>query len=189
MLYKAIPQSRATTKLLASMCLAVVLSGCSSIDTQDQYNSETPAVANKANCQSLATLFRESNYNFEQIRYNPSYKDKITLWKTRYQLIENSCQIWQWGDKYSYVCSATFPDRETAHEAYERAQALINQCESNETTDDWYEKQEMLEGRGEETQYLYHGNVRGALRKVNTSGLFKNSWSVYFFIDSPSLLK
>ncbi len=74
------------------------------------------------------------------------------------------------------------------NQAYELAQTFINQCLS-ENPGGWYERQGVLDGRGEETQYLLEEQVRGSLRKMNSPGLFKDSWSVYFWIDSPSMLR
>ncbi len=171
--------------------LVAMISGCSSLASKDSSTTGTSS-KDQADCQSLSALFSKSNNNFESIRFRPSYKYKITLWESRYQLIENSCQIWQWGDKYSYVCNKAYPDQETAHQVYEQAQTFINQCLGeipHGGMNGWYEKQGLLEERGEETQYLLEDQVRGTLRKQGTPGLFKDSWSVYFWIDSTSLLR
>ncbi|MGB0360155.1 MAG: hypothetical protein ACPGEF_01915, partial [Endozoicomonas sp.] len=137
MLCSAIPRNIQIR--LSSLSCVLLLTGCGTIDSQKTIDD--PLEVNNTNCQALSTLFNESNHNFELIRYRPSYKDKITLWESHYQLIDHSCEIWQWSNRYSYVCSETYPDETTAHEAYERAQNLINQCESSNTAGYWYEKQ------------------------------------------------
>ncbi|MFK0571989.1 hypothetical protein [Endozoicomonas sp.] len=190
MFWKTVSGKRLGKQCFFMAFVAVLLSGCSSINTKDSTadSSVSSPKGEQADCQSLSTLFSKSNNNFETIRLRPSYKNKITLWDSRYQLIENSCQVWQWSDKYSYVCNKAYPDQETAHQVYQQAQAFINQC-LGDNTEGWYEQQGVLDGRGEETQYLLEGQIRGSLRKMNSPGLFRDSWSVYFWMDSPSMLR
>ncbi|KEI73010.1 hypothetical protein [Endozoicomonas elysicola] len=188
MFWKTVSGKHVGKQFVFMSFLMALLSGCSSLATKDSSTTSPSSEAGQADCQSLSTLFSKSNNNFESIRYRPSYKNKITLWESRYQLIENSCQVWQWGDKYSYVCNEAYPDQETAQQVYQQAQGFINQC-LGENPSGWYEEQGVLEGRGEETQYLFEGQVRGSLRKQSTPGLFRDSWSVYFWIDSPSMLR
>lgn len=168
--------------------IVAMLSGCSSVTHNNSSTTDDASVVDQAGCQSLSTLFSKSDHGFESIRLRPSYNNKVTLWDSHFQLINDSCQIWQWADKYSYVCNKAYPDQEMAHQAYEQAQSFINQCLSDHPNG-WYEQQGVLEGRGEETQYLFEGQVRGSLRKQSTPGLVKDSWSVYFWIDSPSMLR
>ena len=167
--------------------LGLSLFGCAST-SNEATSAHFSAHGEQPSCESLETLFSKSNNNFESIRMRPSYQNKITLWDTKLQLIPNSCEIWQWSDKYSYVCSKTYPDQQTAHDAYEQGQTLINQCLGSNQTQ-WYEKQNVLDGKGEETLYLFNNRVRGSLKKLKVQGLFKDTWSVYFWIDSPSLLE
>ncbi len=181
MFWKTVSGKRLGKQFIFLSFLAVLLSGCSSFSKKDVSSAGLSSEVDQTDCQSLSTLFNKSNNGFESIRLRPSYKNKITLWSSRYQLIANHCQIWQWADKYSYVCNKVYPDQETAHQAYELAQTFINQCLS-ENPGGWYERQGVLDGRGEETQYLLEEQVRGSLRKMNSPGLFKDSWSVYFWI-------
>lgn len=172
--------------------VVALISGCGSFAEKDsstimRVSSETGQV----DCQLISILFSKSNNGFESIRFRPSYESKVTLWDSRYQLIEDSCQIWQSADKYSYVCNKAYPDQETAYKSYEQVQTYINQClgQHPEGWKGWYEKQGILEGREEETQYLFEDQLRGILRKQSTSGFFEGSWSVYFWINSPSMLR
>lgn len=155
-----------------------------------------------ASCKQLEMIFNESGSGFQSLRQKPDYQKKVTFWQSRYQLIEGSCQIWQWSDKFSYVCSKVFPDQESAHGIYQDAGDFINQCLGDSTVEedrsgrsvsgnrsDWFIQQETLENRGEETRYMLGGEVRGSLRKVNTGGAFRDSWTVYFRVDSPAMLK
>ncbi len=188
MFWKTVSGKRLGKPLVFMTFLVALLSGCSAFSSKESPLTGPSSEGVQLDCQSLSTLFSNSNNGFETIRIRPSYKNKITLWDSRYQLIENSCQIWQWSDKYSYVCNKAYPDQETAHQDYQQAQDFINQC-LGENPGGWYEEQGVLEGRGEETQYLFEGQVRGSLRKQSTPGLFRDSWSVYFWIDSPSMLR
>ena len=139
---------------------------------------------NTADCDSLIQLFSNNNEAFETLSFNPSVKRKVTLWESNYQLMNNRCQIWQWADKYSYACNKIYPDQESAHQSYEQIQAHINQC-LGKNPQSWYEQQEFLQGREEETRYLLNKEERGFLKKIKINGLLKDNWSVYFLINSP----
>ena len=102
MFWKTVSGKRLEKSCVFMVFLLALLSGCSSFNTKDspQAGSSVASQENaQANCQSLSTLFSKSNNGFETIRIRPSYKNKITLWDSRYQLIANRCQIWQWSDK------------------------------------------------------------------------------------------
>lgn len=178
----AVHGKKRTQPAVSVIALIALLSGCSSLTT----SQTLPPPAN-ANCQALATLFSQSNGGFQDFRQRPSYRYRVTLWETDYQLLDDSCQIWQWSDKYSYVCSRVFPDQAIADQVYQQAQAHIARC-LNENLLDWSQQQEDLPESGKQVQYLFGGQVRGALKAQNASGLFRDSWSVYFWIDSPPML-
>jgi|GEM_PF-1095225 len=180
-MFPAVHGKKTTTPAVPFIALIALLSGCST-------TSQTLPPPATADCQALTTLFSQSNDGFAELRQRPSYRYRVTLWESRYQLIDDSCQIWQWSDKYSYICSKVFPDQAIADQIYQQAQTHIAGCLS-EGLDDWSQQQEEdVPGQGKQTQYLFGDQVRGALKVQNTPGLFRDSWSVYFWIDSPSML-
>ena len=164
--------------------LAVVLCGCSSVG-EKQVIVNAPLDMGQQ-CASLTEIFNKSLNGFRAIRKDPRYHNKVTRWNTRYHLINGSCDIWQWSDKYSYICSKAVPDNQMADNLYNDANRVINYC-LNESRVPWQQKQTVLDSQGIESRYSIDGLMRGSLRKVNTSGIFKDSWTVYFRVDSPSM--
>lgn len=180
-MFSAVHGKKRTKPAVLAIALIALLSGCSSLTT-----SLTPPAAT-ADCQALATLFSQSNDGFQPLRQQSSYHNQVTLWESRYQLIDDSCQIWQWSDKYSYVCSRVFPDQQVADQVYQQARAHIASCQG-EGSHDWSQQQEDLPEDGKQVQYFFGDQVRGALKAKRITGLFRDSWSVYFWINSPPML-
>ena len=178
----AVHGKKRTQPAVSVIALIALLSGCSSLTT-----SQAPPPPATADCQALATLFSQSHDGFQDLRQRPTYRYRVTLWETDYQLIDDSCQVWQWSDKYSYICSRVFPDQAIADQVYQQARAHIASCQGNALTD-WSLQQGDLPEDGTQVQYIFGDQVRGALRAQKTTGLFRDSWSVYFWINSPPML-
>ena len=175
-----------SSSLLIALC-SVFLAACSYMpESLTQLGSSEP-VEKKAPCQPLQDVFEKSMNGFQVIREKPQYHHKATLWQSRYQLIDNRCEIWQWSDKYSYICSKVMPDQETAETVYQKAAHYISQCLQSSPLD-WKKAALALEGEEQEVQYSVNGRQRGSLKMVNSSGLFRDSWTVYFRVDSPNML-
>ena len=160
--------------------ISSVLVGCAN---QQVVAPSSPDAASTADvCGQLGYLFENSADGFRAIRNKPSFQNKITLWQSVYQPLESKCEIWQWSNRYSYVCSRVLPDEKTAENAYNIASDTIAQCLGPQ----WQQKKVALpDGKGEKTEYLYNGMVRGSTQRVNTKGLFSSDWTVYVLISSP----
>ena len=174
-------------KLSGCLVLAGLLAGCSTPSAKQKLPVTPIAEASiDQQCDQLGEIFNKSINGFRSIREQPRYHNKVTHWQTRYHLINNSCDIWQWSDKYSYICSEVVHDKEMADSLFNEASRIINYC-LNESHIRWQQQQMVLEKQGTETQYSIDGLLRGTLRKVNTSGMFQDSWTIYFRVDSPEL--
>ena len=174
--------------LMTFVAMSVALSGCSTFSQQKQETKPQAATSTdiSAQCEQLTEIFNKSINGFKAIREQPDYHNKVTRWQTRYHLIDNSCDIWQWSDKYSYICSKSVPDQQMADSLYDDAGRIISQCLNNGRLP-WQQKQVILDNQGAEARYSIDGLLRGSLRKVNTGGLFRDSWTVYFRVDSPGM--
>lgn len=163
----------------------LLVSGCS-------VQALSPTLAKKslsdeAICQQIEGIFEKSEDGFNTIREQPSYHNKATLWKSSYQLIPDSCEIWQWSDKYSYVCNRVMPDKESAEMVYQKAAQTISQCIRN-LSSYWQEQPVSWEGQREQ-RYSFNSDLRGSLKLVDTGGVFQDTWTVYFRIDSPNMMR
>ncbi|WP_422409477.1 MULTISPECIES: hypothetical protein [unclassified Endozoicomonas] len=149
---------------------------------KDEVITEKRNVDQDKFCQDLGQLFTKSQNGFSDIRKQPSFYNKITIWQTDYQPLNGGCEVWQWSNRYSYVCSRVLPDEQTAAQAFDEANRVIGQC----LPKSWAQKQVALpDNKGEKIQYSFNGQVRGSLEKVSTGGLFTHDWTVYLLISSP----
>ena len=174
----------ALNRISVFLVFSGLLAGCSSAPVNDPIPTKAEEVDIERQCDSLTEIFNKSLNGFRSIREDPRYHNKVTHWQTRYHLIGSSCDIWQWSDKYSYICSRSVPDREMADNLYNDASRVISHCLDRNPIP-WEQRQAVLDNQGTETRYSIDGLLRGSLRKVNTGGLFRDSWTVYFRIDSP----
>lgn len=176
-------------QLSGVLFLSGFLAGCSTNPAKQSRQSVTPvteAISLDQQCDLLGEIFNKSINGFRSIREQPCYLNKATRWEARYHLIDNSCEIWQWSDKYSYICSRVVYDKDMVDNLFDEAGRLINHC-LNDSHIQWKQQQTVLEKQGVETSYSINGLLRGTLRKVNTGGLFSDSWTVYFRVDSPNM--
>ena len=165
-------------KFLPALVIAHLLTGCALSGTPQ----DTHPVSGDY-CAQLEYIFANSSDGFKAIRSQPDYKNRMTLWKTSYQPLPVSCEIWQWSDRYSYVCSKVLPDKQSAMSIYDEANAIITQCSKGSS---FVQRQEKLpDEKGEKTEYLRNKQVRGSTRMVHTKGLFSDDWTVYVLISSP----
>ena len=166
---------------------AGLMTGCAShLDKEAQLTAQQPDQADV--CGQLNYVFNNSENGFQAIRTQPSFKNKITLWKSTYQPLQTSCEIWQWSNRYSFVCSKVLPDAQSARTIYDETNATIQQCIKPENVSFRMEKlPDSNDGKtkGEKTEYLFNGQIRGSTQLVNTSGLFSDDWTVYVLISSP----
>ncbi|MGI9274982.1 MAG: hypothetical protein ACR2PT_09065 [Endozoicomonas sp.] len=168
------------TSLCNLLLLSSVLAGCASQKPVTSISSD-PAPTGDV-CAQLSYVFESSADGFRAIREQATYHNKITIWQSAYQPLGNKCEIWQWSNRYSYVCSRVLPDEQTALNAYNQVIETIDQCLDKT----WQQRPEPLpENKGEQTQYLLNGQVRGSVQRVNTKGLFAKDWTVYVLINSP----
>ena len=166
----------------------LLLSGCNNTPNKNETAKPINVSGDELLCQQLQGVFEKSADGFKSIREQPNYHNKATLWKSSYQLIADSCEIWQWSDKYSYICSRVMPDKESAEAVYRQAMASINQC-INTSSSHWQEQPIRLDNQGQEVGYSLNNDLRGSLKVVDTGGVFQDSWTVYFRVDSPDSMR
>ncbi|AMO54622.1 hypothetical protein GZ77_24565 [Endozoicomonas montiporae] len=181
----AIRSISGSTLILA--ILAGFLTGCAShLEKEVQLAAKQPDQTDV--CGQLNYVFDNSSNGFQAIRTQPDFQNKITLWKSTYQPLQAHCEIWQWANRYSFVCSKVLPDAQSARAIYDETNATIQQCVKPENVATRTEKLPDSNGqktKGEKTEYLLNGQVRGSSQMVNTKGLFSDDWTVYVLISSP----
>ena len=177
-----LPEPAARIAILTVLLLPALLTGCAS-----HLEKERQQLAQQSHqqdvCGQLNYVFNNSSNGFRAIRSQPNFQNKITLWKSTYQPLETNCEIWQWSNRYSFVCSKILPDAQSARAIYDETNATIRQCIKADNVATWHEP--LPDNKGEKTEYRVNGQARGSTEMVNTKGLFSDDWTVYVLISSP----
>lgn len=175
---------RLPPKLFAFLTVSVaLLTGCAShLEKERHLIAQQPDQQDV--CGQLNYVFDNSSNGFRAIRSQPNFQNKITLWKSTYQPLKTNCEIWQWSHRYSFVCSKVLPDAESAQAIYDETNTTIQQCVKSGNIA--LQREKLPDNKGEKTEYLLDGQVRGSTQLVNTKGLFSDDWTVYVLISSPA---
>ena len=177
-----LPEPAVRFVILAVLLLPTLLTGCAShLENEKQLLAEQPHQQDV--CGQLNYVFNNSSNGFRAIRSEPNFQNKITLWKSTYQPLETNCEIWQWSNRYSFVCSKILPDAQSARAIYDETNTTIQQCVKADNVTTRHEP--LPDNKGERTEYRVNGQVRGSTELVNTKGLFSDDWTVYVLISSP----
>ncbi|PJE80840.1 hypothetical protein CI610_00183 [invertebrate metagenome] len=169
------------TALFVISLMLVILTGC--VTSHTEIADITPATVN-TDCPATRQIFTSSLNNFQDIREKPHYYNKATRWRAKQQLIKGQCEIWQWSDHYSYVCSKVLPSEQAAKELYQTAQQGLQQCMPSSAQGWTADSQPLKENNGNKTNYQYNGKTMGSLTVIPDKTLIPRNWSVYFVIDS-----
>ena len=168
-------------KLLASLSLTLLISAC-----MNQQSMEiNQAAAQMSECEKIEALITEHLNNFEKLRFSKKTTGKMDIWQTRYHLVGDSCQIWNWGPGNSdYVCSVISPEQSIARERYEKAKTITRQCLDNS----WKLTESSRKiGTGSKAVFAQNGNnTVVATHVIETRGLFNTEWATYYFIGDRS---
>lgn len=162
--------------------LSFLLTGCAAqLERETQIAQQQPDSQDV--CGQINYLFNNSSDGFKSIRSQPDFQNKITLWKSTYQPLKTNCEIWQWSNRYSFVCSKVLPNEQLAKAIYDETNQTIEQCikAGGVTT----HQVNLPDEKGVKTEYHFRDQVRGSTQRVNTKGLFSDDWTVYVLISSP----
>ncbi|MEE2730381.1 MAG: hypothetical protein VYA55_06130 [Pseudomonadota bacterium] len=168
---------------LGVMAVAALF-GC----TTTQETAMDSQVAAMSNCEKIEALVQGHRHGFPQLKTTLSNAKIMQVWKARYHLVGDACQVWGWSaDKFSYVCSQTEPNQETAMDHYGKAKAVTRQCLGPE----WVlteGKRDM--GDGVKAEFAKAGES-AVITVVAASSptVFHNEWKTYYFVGDPNDIK
>ena len=136
-------------------------------------------------CEKVNALLKAHSNGFSNIRTSKSTAASIDIWKARYHLVGQSCQIWGWsGDRFVYVCNATAPTEAVARQWYEKAKAETRACLNNNWS---LSEASRTIGNGNKAIFSQPGSdLKVATHVIETRGLFKSEWAAYYFVGNSS---
>lgn len=168
------------TRLAAAGLIAFGASAC--VENTQSTKSMVEAMSS---CEKVDALLQAHRNGFSKIRTSRSTAARIDIWKARYHLVGNNCQIWGWsGERFDYVCNATAPTETIAREWYEKAKVETAKC-----LDESWTLKEMPRsiGNGSKAVFSQKGSdLKIATHVIETRGLFKTEWATYYFIGDSN---
>ena len=137
-------------------------------------------------CTKLSLLKNAYKDNFEQLKEVKLGARTSNVWRAKYQLFGENCQVFSWGDKqHTYSCRLIAPDETSAEHYYQNAKKITQQCLGN----DWKSKEnKRSHDDGIKTTFSnQHDNnekVTFSTHLVPTSGLFSTTWTIYYYVGN-----
>ena len=140
-------------------------------------------------CTKLDLLKSAYYDDFKQLKEIKVGGRVSNMWKAKYQLFGESCQVFSWGGKqHSYSCRLIAPDEETAKNYYHNAKKITQQC----LGDEWQlEESKRKHDDGMKAVFTNHDikhseQVSFSTHLVPTSGLFSTTWTLYYYVGNSS---
>ena len=140
-------------------------------------------------CSKLALLKSAYYDDFSQLK-ETNLKGRVTnIWRAKYQLFGENCQVFSWGGKqHTYSCSLVASDEESAQEYYQSAKKVTQECLGNEWS---LEESKRTHDDGMKTSFIEHDaqpneKVTFSTHLVPTSGFFSTTWTVYYYVGNSS---
>lgn len=137
-------------------------------------------------CTKLSLLKNAYNDDFEQLKEIQISGRTSNIWRAKYQLFGQDCQVFSWGGKQNtYSCHLIAPDEQTAKSYYQNAKTITQQC----LGDDWSQKEDKrAHDDGMKTVYSNQKNINEKVtfstHLVPTSGLFSTTWTIYYYVGN-----
>jgi len=174
-----------TSSKLTISLVSLLLASC--------VNQNTKVAANimptTSPCIKLDLLKKAYYDDFSQLKELKVGGRVSNIWRAKYQLFGENCQVFSWGGKqHNYSCRLVAPDEETAQSYYEGAKRVTQQC----LGDDWHkEESPRSHDDGMKASFTNHDakpseKVSFSTHLVPTSGLFSTTWTIYYYVGNST---
>jgi len=137
-------------------------------------------------CQKIDLLIKAYDNNFDNVKETNIAAKASSIWKAKYHLVGDSCQVWSWGGKKTtYACNIIAPDKKTALNYYDKAKTTTQQCLGKR----WkMQESPRKSDEGLKTEFTHDSNKLSlSTHLVPTKGLFESQWTVYYYIGNSKL--
>lgn len=140
-------------------------------------------------CAKLNLLKSAYHDDFNQIKEIKMGARVSNIWRAKYQLFGENCQVFSWGgNAHNYSCSLVAPDEETAENYYQSAKRVTQQClgeewllnESKRKHDDGMKAVFLNDKANPEQQVSFSTHL------VATEGLFSTKWSIFYYVGNST---
>ncbi|MDN3651384.1 hypothetical protein QWY77_01110 [Thalassotalea ponticola] len=167
------------SKHLTTLLCCCTLSSCS---INDSSNSQPP-ISLTDPCEKINALLKEYDNNFDRLKLEQSNLKLSQVWKAKYHLVGESCQIWAWGtEKYTYACSLSAPNKQVIDQYFNNAKATAKRCLSN----DWISSESTkADNQGYKIEFSSDkSSAKLAAHAVPSGNVFKSQWTIYYYFGN-----
>ena len=138
-------------------------------------------------CAKLELLKNAYHDDFTQLKEIKVGARVTNIWKAKYQLFGENCQVFSWGgEQHTYSCSLVAPDEVTAQRFYQSAKKVTKEC----LGDTWkLEETSRKHDAGMKTSFTNNDaepnqKVEFSTHLVPTSGLFSTTWTLFYYVGN-----
>jgi hypothetical protein len=168
-----------------TLLLVILLTSCSSSREESIVNGQSTILPKVTNaCYKIEALINEYENDFNKIKSSMINTRTSRIWKAKYNLVGDNCQIWAWGkNRHTYSCSNTAPNEEIADYYFQNAKKTAESCLGK----DWTVKENARNNKGYKVEFKKkNSDLMLAAHMLPTAHLFKSEWTVYYYIGSLS---
>lgn len=171
--------------ILTVVLAGVLVSSCKSIPTQARMAEDATKqeIQSYTTCEKIDALVSAYTNDFDGIKLKAISTPISQLWKAKYHLVGNDCQIWSWGNQVTtYSCSVTAPNKVVAQHYFDSAKTEALTCIGNE-----WKMTEAPSNNNKGLKVTFENAEKGmsiSAQMIPNEGLFKSGWGVYYLIGS-----
>jgi hypothetical protein len=163
--------------VLLSSCALII--GCTNQNTVTQNNIKPVSNA----CQKIDLLIKASHNNFDDMKQSQVKSKSTRIWKAKYDLVGDNCQIWTLAsNQLTYSCRIDIDSEELAQQYYSSAKKTTRQC----LDDSWLDSEEnRINDAGLKTIFSHKNeSANVSAHIVPSRAAFKQQWTVYYYIGA-----
>jgi len=140
-------------------------------------------------CTKLDLLKSAYYTDFESLKEIKTSGRASNIWRAKYQLFGENCQVFSWGGKqHTYSCRLVAPDEETAQKYYRNAKEITQECLGEEWA---LEESNRAHDDGMKASFANHGakpneKVTFSTHLVPSSGFFSTTWTIFYYVGNSS---
>ena len=163
--------------------LSMFLLGCAN---QNLEISSTVMPTTNA-CTKLNVLKSAYFDGFSQLKGTKVSSRASDIWKAKYQLFGENCQVFSWGGKqHTYSCSIVAPNEDMANQYYKNAKSITEQCLGSTWQAEEYQRKH---NDGVKTVFTENNDelknkVTFSSHLVSNSGLFSKTWTLFYYVGN-----
>lgn len=164
---------------LALITACTLLTGCVNQNTLAQ--KELKPVTNP--CQKIDLLLKSYHNNFDGVKMTQVKSKSTRIWKAKYNLVGENCQIWTLGNaKLTYSCRVDAASKAQAENYYADAKKTTTQC-----LDENWKSSEQPRNNDAGTKIVFSNPSEEATISahiVPSKTVFGEEWTVYYYIGA-----